>query len=271
MRTTSLLLAAALIAVSAPGYAQDTTTSPVPATTATSTITVGSGSGKALTDAQRSEVEDVIKNYLVNKHPEVLMEAMKELQKRDQAGAEAKSKEAVTNFKDKIFNDPTSPVGGNPKGDVTMVEFFDFQCGYCKMSEEGTEKELKTDGNIRFIYKDFPILGPMSTTASKAALASVNQGKYIKFHDALMNKKDHLTEDMIYQIAKEIGLDVEKLKKDMNDPEIAKIIEANLKLGNDIGVRGTPMFIIGDQIYPGALQPEQLKKAVDDARAAAKK
>ncbi len=267
MRTLSLspalFLAAALLTLPAMGFAQDE----VPAG-ATSTP---APNAKVFSDSEKAAIEDVVRDYLTTKHPEVLMEAMKELQRRDQASAEAKSKEAVTNFKDKIFNDANSPIGGNPKGDVTMVEFFDFQCGYCKMSEEAISKILKEDKNVKFIYKDFPILGPMSVTASKAALAAAKQGKYIKFHDELMAKKEHLSEDIIYAVAKDSGLDVDKLKKDMASDDIAKMIEVNLKLGNDVGVRGTPMFIIGNQTYPGALQFDQMKKAVDEARAAASK
>jgi protein-disulfide isomerase len=263
MRTLTLLLAAALFALPALSYAQDTPAASAPMTAAPA--------AKTFSDSEKAAIEDIIRDYLTTKHPEVLMEAMKELQRRDQASAETKSKEAVTNYKDKIFNDADTPVGGNPKGDVVMVEFFDFQCGYCKMSEESIRKILKDDKGVKFLYKDFPILGPMSVTAAKAAFAAAKQGKYVKFHDALIDKKDHLSEDMIYQTAKDSGLDVEKLKKDMADDGIAKLIDANLKLGNDIGVRGTPMFIIGNQIYPGALQYDQMKKAVDDARAANKK
>jgi len=256
MRIPVLLLSAFLLAAPFATSAQDAAT-PAPA--------------KVLTDAEKAAIEDVVRDYITTKHPEILVQGMKELQRREQETAENKSKEAVAGFKDKIFNDPTSPVGGNAKGDVMMVEFFDYQCGYCKLSEEAIEKLMKDDKNVKLIYKDFPILGPTSVTATKAALAAVKQGKYIKMHDALMAKKDHLTDDMVYQIAKEAGLDVDKLKKDMADESVTKIVDANLKLGSDIGVRGTPMFIIGTQIYPGALQYEQLKKAVDDARAAAKK
>lgn len=222
------------------------------------------------TDAQRAAIEDIVKEYLTQKNPEVLIQAGQELQRRQTAEADAKSKAALSGSKDKIFNDPNTPVGGNPKGDVNVVEFFDFQCGYCKMSEAAVEKLVKEDKNVRLVYKDYPILGPVSTEASKAALASVRQGKYIKFHDALMGAPGHITSDDIYKIAKDSGLDVEKLKKDMADDAIGKMVEANIGLGGEIGVRGTPMFIINDQTFPGALQYEQLKKAVDDARAAKK-
>lgn len=222
---------------------------------------------KTFSDAQRTAIEDIVKDYLVNKHPEVALQALQASQRKDQMMAETKSKEAISSSKDKIYNDPTSPVAGNPKGDVTVIEFYDYQCGYCKMASPAVEKLLKEDKNVKVVYKEFPILGPASLTASKAALASVRQGKFPKFHDALMDKEERLTDDVIYKIAKDVGLNVDKLKKDMDDEAIMKIIQDNLALGRDIGVRGTPMFIVNDQIYPGALQPDQLKKAVEDARA----
>ena len=217
-------------------------------------------------DADRAEVESIIREFLVKKHPEVLKEAIDELQRREQSAAETKTEKSIDDHKDQIYHDAGTPVGGNAKGDVTVVEFFDFQCGYCKMAEEGIEKLLKEDKNVKFIYKDFPILGPVSTVASKAALASIRQNKYIPFHDAMMTKKEHLTEDMIYDIAHQVGLNVDKLKKDMADEAITKQLDANVKLGTDIGVRGTPMFIIGGQVFPGAIQYDALKKAVTEER-----
>jgi hypothetical protein len=226
---------------------------------------------KTFSDADKAAIQQIIRDYMVKDHPEVLIEASKVLQEREETSAKTKSAEAIKTLQDKIYNDPGSPVGGNPKGDVTIVEFFDFQCGYCKLSEADVLRIMKEDKNVKFIYKDFPILGPLSVTASKAALAAAKQNAYIKMHDALMAKKEHLSEDMIYDIAKSAGLDVSKLKKDMADDSIAKQIELNTDLGRDVGVRGTPMFIINDSVYPGALQFEQLKKAVDEARAAPKK
>lgn len=265
MRYVNVLTAIVLIALMpVAGHAAPTASVPVVLDATPPTTS------KTFSDAERMGIEDIIHDYLVNKHPEVMMEAMRELQKRDQASAESKSKEAIEKLKDKIYNNPNTQVGGNPKGDVTVVEFFDYQCGYCKLSEESILKLLKEDKGVKFLYKEFPILGPMSVTASKAAYASARQGKYIKFHDALMAKKDHLNEDGIYQTAKDVGLDVEKLKKDATDDATAKMVEDSVKLGTDVGVRGTPMFIIGDKVYPGALQYDQLKKAVDDARPAKK-
>lgn len=257
MRKAALILSAALLGfIAQPAFAADAT--PVPASMAP----VPAG----FSDAQRAEIESIIKDYLVNKHPEVMAEGLQGLQKREEQEADAKSKAEINSAKDRVLNDPNSPVGGNPKGNVTLVEFFDYQCGYCKMSEEGVERLMKEDKNVKIIYKEFPILGAASGEASKAVLASVKQGKYQAYHDALMSKKDHLSPEVIYGTAKDVGIDVDKLKKDMADASVTDQINANLKLGQDIGVRGTPMFIINDNIYPGALQYDQLKQAVSDAR-----
>ena len=182
-----------------------------------------------------------------------------------------KSQHAVADNHDKLFNDANAPVGGNAKGDVTVVEFFDYQCGYCKQTQEFILKLLDADKNVKIIFKEFPILGPNSVQAAKAALASVRQDKYIKFHNALLATKDHLTDDVIAKVAKDAGLDVEKMKKDMADPVIEAIVKANQDLGSEIGARGTPTFVIGDQVYPGALPYDQLKKTIDDARKNSKK
>jgi protein-disulfide isomerase len=267
MRIAVPFLAAVIFGTST-FFAYADSATPVPATTPAPAT-----AAKTFSDADKAAIEDIIKTYLTKEHPEVLVDAMQEMQKRDQASAEAKSEIAIKSATDKIYNNPDTPVGGNPKGDVTVVEFFDYQCGYCKMAEADAEKLLKEDKNVKFIYKDFPILGPASSQAAKVAMAAAMQGtpKYIKLHDALMAQKEHLNEDMVYKAAKEAGLDVEKLKKDMASDKVAKEVQANLDLGSEVGVRGTPMFIIGENVYPGAMQYDQLKKAVDDARAAAKK
>jgi len=259
MRKAVLLLTTAFLCLPAIALAAD----PVPGAQTAAPAT-------AFSDAQRAAIEDIIKDYLTNKHPEVMAQGLQTLQQREQESAEAKTKSEVDKAKDRIFNDPNTPFVGNPKGNVTVVEFYDYQCGYCKMSEEATEKLIREDKNLKFVFKDFPILGPASAEAAKASLASVKQGKFQAFHDALMNKKDHLTSDLIYQTAKDAGLDVDKLKKDMNDSSVTDEINATLKLGQDIGARGTPMFIIGDTIVPGAMQYEQLKQAISDARSGKK-
>lgn len=250
----SLMCAFVLGIMAAPTLAADTP-APAPA---------------ALTDAQKAAVEEVVRNLLIKKEPDIIIKAAQEVQNRQEAETNAKSQEALTTYREKIYNDPNAPVAGNPKGNVTVVEFYDYQCGYCKISVEAIQKLLAEDKNVKLIYKEFPILGPNSVLAAKISLASIRQGKFIKFHDALMSDKEHLSEEGIFKIAKSVGLDVEKLKKDMADPAIEKMIKENQTLGSDIGAHGTPTFVIGDQVYPGAMQYDSLKKAVEDARAEAK-
>jgi protein-disulfide isomerase len=223
------------------------------------------------TDAERAGIEDIVKEYLVNKNPEVMAQAFHNLEKRNQEAAEAKIKEKISSEKDRIFNDSSSPFAGNPKATVTVVEFYDYQCGYCKMAEEAVERVLKEDKDVKIVYKNYPILGPVSLEAAKAGTASVKQGKFLVFHSALMNKKEHLTSDMIYQVAKDVGLNVDTLKKDMADASVGDSVNASLKLGQDIGAQGTPFFIINDAFTPGVLQYEQLKNILSDARAKVKK
>lgn len=257
MKKAALLLTAAFFAF-APLTARAADPTPAPA-------------AAQFTDAQRAEIESIIKTYLVEKNPEILPQVVKVLQTREQAENESKTKSALSKLKDRIYNDPTSPVSGNPKGSLTVVEFFDYQCGYCKLAEAAIENVLAADKDIKFIYKNYPILGPVSTEAARASMASARQGKFTAFHNALMKKKEHLNSELILQIAKETGLDVEKLKKDMDDKAIKDAVESGVNLGREMGVQGTPMFIIGDDIYPGALQEEQLKQAIASARAKAKK
>ena len=224
----------------------------------------------ALTDAQKTAVEEVVRDLLTKKEPEIVIKAAQAMQEKMETEHAVKGQAAVGKNRDRLYNDPDSFVGGNPKGDVTVVEFFDYMCGYCKVAQEAVEKVLAEDKNVRLVYKEFPILGAGSMTASKAAIASVPTGKYIKFHNALMSSKDRLTETTIFAIAENVGLNVEKLKKDMADEKVEKIVKANLALAQEIGARGTPTFIIGEKVFPGAVPVEQLKEAIAAARKGAK-
>lgn len=219
----------------------------------------------AFNDTQRRAIQEIVRDYLV-KNPEVIMEAIEELQKRERAETAEKQKGALAANKQKIFQDPASPVGGNPQGDVTVVEFFDYQCGYCKAVTGDVNTLLKTDGKVRFVYKEFPILGPASLTAAKAALAARAQGKYEALHNALMANKGQLDDAKIFQIAAGAGLDVDKLKKDMNTPEVEQAIGANHALAEALGIRGTPAFVVGDELVPGAIKLDEMKKLVAQAR-----
>jgi len=224
-----------------------------------------------LTDAQKKEVESIVRELLTKKEPEIIIKAAQLIQEKGEANAAAKGQEAVSKNKDKIFNDANAPVTGNPKGDITIVEFFDYSCGYCKMAQEHVSKLLAEDKNIRFVYKELPILGPKSQLAAQAALASVAQGKYTKFHEALMGAKEALSEESIMTIAKATGLDTDKLKKDMGNEKIQAMIKDNVELAGEIGAHGTPTFVIGEKVYGGAVPYEQMKEAVATARKNVKK
>ncbi|MFA6280468.1 MAG: DsbA family protein [Bdellovibrionales bacterium] len=222
------------------------------------------------TDSQKTAIEAVVRNLLTNKEPEIVMKAAEELQKRMEKEGSAKGQAAIAKNHDKIYSDASSPVGGNPKGDVSIVEFFDYTCGYCKMGQATLVKFLAEDKNVRLVYKDFPILGEGSVVASKAALASVAQGKYVALHDALMGSKERLSEEVIKKLAKGVGIDVDKMIKDMESDKIKEILKTNHALAESLHIQGTPAFIIGDKLYPGVLSPEQLKEAVADMRKAKK-
>lgn len=219
-----------------------------------------------LSDTQKKDVEKVVRELLLKKEPDLIVKAAQEVQRRAEKVDSEKGRESLAKNKKELFDDPDSPTAGNPKGDVTIVEFFDYSCGYCKVVQPTIQELLDTDKNIRFVFKEFPILGSESVLASKAALAAAKQGKYAQMHAGLMASKERLAQAGVLRVAAGAGLDVERLEKDMEDPAIMKIIEKNNRLGSAIGARGTPTFIVGDKLYPGALPIEQIKEIVEETR-----
>jgi protein-disulfide isomerase len=177
-----------------------------------------------------------------------------------------KAQKALADHRQQVFNDPQSPIAGNPKGDVTLVEFFDYRCPYCKQVEPSLEKLIGDDHQLRFVFKEFPVLGPDSEIAARVALAARNQGKYDAFHRAMMNTPGHIDEATIYKVAAAAGLDVDKVKQDMQSTDIEKELKANLDLGNSLDLSGTPSFIVGDTIIPGAISGDELKQLIATAR-----
>ncbi len=230
------------------------------------TQAAGEPSTSALTPAQKEAVEAVVRELLLKKEPDLIIKAAQEVEARMEREDTKKNREAIGKNQQGLLNDPNAPVGGNPKGDVTVVQFFDYTCGYCKVAQTQVEKFLQEDKNVRLVYKEFPVLGSGSFETSKAALASVAQGKYVAFHNALMSSKERPSGDVLFKIAKEVGLDVEKLKKDMESEKISKILDANKELAAQMGIRGTPTFIIGKNMYPGAMPLAQLKETVAKER-----
>jgi protein-disulfide isomerase len=215
--------------------------------------------------ADTAKIQKIIADYL-KAHPEVIIDALQEYQKKQDAMKADMARQTIAAAKDELLNDATNPVGGNPKGDVTVVEFFDYRCPYCKAVEGDLQKAISADGNVRVIYKEFPILGPESIVASRAALAAVAQGKYQPFHDKLLAYKGNLDDAAIYSVAGDAGLDVKKLKADMEKPEIKDQIGRNYHLADKLNIQGTPAFIIGDILLPGASSADDLTAAFKHAR-----
>lgn len=214
---------------------------------------------------QRQAIEGIIHDYLLN-NPDVLIEALRSAEDKVNREADAKATKVLSDRAGEVFDNPATPVGGNPKGDVTIVEFFDYRCPYCKQVLPSLQALLKEDHELRFVYKEFPVLGPASVTAAHAALAAQRQGKYEAFHTAMMAAKGQITEDTIYKVAGSVGLDVDQLKQDMAAPEIERELKANLALAEALNIRGTPGFIIGKKIVPGALDLDALKDMIAEAR-----
>ncbi|MCP5368981.1 MAG: DsbA family protein [Hyphomicrobiales bacterium] len=220
-----------------------------------------------MTEEQRQQVEEVVRDYL-RRNPEVLVEAIRALQAKEEAAEQEKARQAIVDRKDELLNDGYSPVGGNPDGDVTVVEFFDYRCGYCKRVFPSLQKLMKEDGNIRYVFKELPILGPDSVVAARAAMAvwTLDKTKYMAFHTAAMESRGALTEAKVLRLAKEAGLDAEAVAKAMKDPEVDKKFLQTRHLAASLGITGTPAFVIGDTLVPGAVSIEALKQHIANAR-----
>jgi len=230
------------------------------------TMTPADAAAGPLSPPQVEQVQKIVSDYL-RAHPEVIIDAIKAYQAKKDADQQAEAKKNIVALKDDIYKDPTSPVGGNPQGDVAIVEFFDYRCPYCKAVAPDLDKALAQDGKVKLVYKEFPILGPVSVTAAKAALAAQMQGKYVPFHQKLIGYKGTLDDATIYKLAGDVGLDVTKLKADMAKPEIQAIIDKNAKLADKLNVQGTPGFVVGQEMIPGAASVDELTAAIKRARA----
>src|SRR4051812_18993062 len=218
-----------------------------------------------VTPQQKTEIEKIVHDYLVE-HPEVIKEAIQALQAKEEQSKVDSQTQSVLENKDALFNDPGTPVAGNPMGDVTVVEFFDYHCPYCKAVAAPLQQLLQDDKGVRLVMKEFPILGEDSVLASHAALAAAGQGKYWEFHQALMEHRGQFDMDVIKTIAAKVGLDPAKLEADMSQQQIEPLISANHKLAQTLDVSATPTFIIGDQVVEGAVPLEQLKELIQKAR-----
>jgi protein-disulfide isomerase len=218
----------------------------------------------AAADLTVEQIEKIVRDYLL-REPKVVFEALQELQRQEAEATAARQKAAIAANQKKLLDDPLTPVGGNPDGDVTLVEFFDYRCTYCRRVVSSVRELLDEDGDLRVVFKDMPVLGPDSVRAARAALASRKQDGYVPFHFALM-ASDDLSPAGIRAAAKSVGLDPDRLEADMDAPEVNAVIEANYALAHELGIEGTPAFVIGDQLIPGAVEKARLEHLIDDAR-----
>ena len=227
-------------------------------------------------DAQKAEVEkivgdyirnnpDVIADYLRN-NPEILIEVSKILKAKQQAQADEARTYALKANREQIERHPMTPATGNPEADVTVVEFFDYNCPYCKKVFEYMTELEKEDPNLRVVWKEFPILGPVSRYASRVAMAAHRQGMYMAFHTAAMNGPRLVSKEQVLKIAARAGLDMAQLENDLQDPAIEAYLDETNQLADALGINGTPGFVIGDEIVSGAIGKDDMQSAIEFTR-----
>lgn len=218
----------------------------------------------SFTPVQRSEIVRILRDALV-KDPSILRDAVEALQASEKGQEEASAKASLAANRDQLI-DSADPVAGNPNGNVTIVEFFDVRCSYCKRLEAPMAELLKQDPNIRLVYKDLPVLGPASVLAARALLAAQKQGRYEPMRNALMHTDIPITRDSLRAEAERLKLDWPKMSQDMDAPDIDARIQKNMKLATALGIQGTPAMVIGNTLIPGAIDLQELKRVVADAR-----
>jgi protein-disulfide isomerase len=223
----------------------------------------------AIEASERPAIEAIIKDYLL-KNPEVLRDAMIELQRR-QAAAEAKERAAAVQANEKlIYDSPRGVVVGNRQGDIAVVEFFDYNCGYCKRALDDMMTLMKADPKIKFVLKEFPVLGPGSLDAAKVAVAVRMQdksgSKYMDFHRRLLGTRGEANRERALAAAKDAGLDMAVIEKDLKSEEIDATLMESVVLADALGISGTPSYVIGGEVVPGAVGADALKKRIDAVR-----
>jgi protein-disulfide isomerase len=222
-----------------------------------------------LSASQRGEVERIIREYLIA-HPEVIQDAMAELERRQSAADAEKHKAAIKQYSQAIFSSPRQVVLGNPDGNVTFVEFFDYNCGYCKRAMDDMLALMKDDPKLKVVLKEFPVLGPGSLEAAQVAVAVRMQDKtgkkYLEFHQKLLSGRGQVDKARALAVAKDIGLDMARLEKDLASPEIKATLQESFRLAEALGLSGTPSYVIGDNVVVGAVGLEALREKVNTSR-----
>jgi len=211
----------------------------------------------------KQELDKIMYEYIME-NPQVILDSVDKLRKKMEEDSKLDEGYLKENFM-QFANNPNIPYMGSDTPKVIIIEFFDYNCGYCKKSLDAVKELLRTEYDLKISFRDYPILAPSSRTAAKAALAAKNQGKYFSFHSALMSMQGNLNEDKIFTIANNLEMDIEKLKIDMQKDEIEKIIEENESLARKLNIRGTPTFIINGQLYAGALDLKKLRQIINNS------
>lgn len=217
--------------------------------------------------AAKQAMDAQIRQYILE-HPEVIIESLKAFQEKERLAQQQKAKEALSARQADLLNDPNAPSAGPADAKAVVVEFFDYRCQYCKKAVAAVMKLLADDPAVRIVFKEFPILGPDSLVGAKAALAAHKQGAYLKFHQALMGSTEPITTSAIEQLATQLGLDLARLKTDMEAPQTLKIISQNQELGTALGINGTPTFVVGAELAAGALDTAALQALIAKAQTA---
>src|SRR5438445_1510288 len=224
---------------------------------------------QSFSDVQRSDIEKIVRDYIIA-HPEVLEEAMNELTKRQAAAEAEKYQASIAKNSDVIFNSPRGVTIGNKDGDVTFVEFFDYNCGYCKRAMADMMELMKADPKLKVVLKEFPVLSAGSVEAAQVAVAVRMQDptgkKSLDFHQKLLGGRGAADKARALAVAKEVGLDMAKLEKDLASAEVRSTLEENFKLAEAMGMNGTPSYVIGKQVVVGAVGVDNLKEKIGVAR-----
>lgn len=221
--------------------------------------------GGPFTALQKNEIRNTMREYLLE-NPQVVVEALESLQEQQQQSEGRRQQNAVTARADQLFRTRSDPSVGDPKASVTIVEFFDYQCPYCRRMAQQLAKLNAEDPDLRIVYKEYPVFGPASTLAARGAVGAMRQGKYEEFHLALMGIRGAPSERSIFRVAERIGLDAGRLRADMNSATPQRLFQRNRQLAQELGIRGTPAFVVGDQVIPGAIEIRRLRQLIAEER-----
>jgi protein-disulfide isomerase len=229
---------------------------------------VGFAQQATFSPEQRQAIGEIVREYLL-KNPEVIQEAIAELERRSQEAQKAAQAEALRSERDKLVNSPRDYVIGDPQGDITLIEFLDYNCPYCRKAVGDVKALIKADPKLRVVLKEFPVLGPDSVEASRVALAARPQlrgGKLFEYHTKLMETQGRVNGERAKSVARDVGLDMARLEKDLASSEINAALQENMALADKLGLTGTPAFIVGEEIIPGAVGVEPLRQLIAETR-----